>query len=42
MQRNNIRLKEKYEKDVVPYFLSELGIKNKLQIPRIEKVVVNT
>lgn len=36
------RLKEKYKKEVIPYFLKEKGFKNVLSVPRIEKVVVNT
>lgn len=36
------RLKDKYKKEVIPYFLKEKGFKNALQVPRIEKVVLNT
>lgn len=35
------RLKEKYEKKVVPELKKTLGIKNKMALPRIKKVVVN-
>lgn len=42
MQRNNPRLKEKYIKEVIPYFLKECGFKNRLAVPSIEKVVLNT
>lgn len=43
MQADNIkpRLKEKYEKEVIPYFTGELGFKNKLMVPSIEKIVLN-
>jgi large subunit ribosomal protein L5 len=35
------RLKEKYQKDVVPALSKEFGYKNLMAVPRIEKVVVN-
>jgi large subunit ribosomal protein L5 len=35
------RLKELYRKQVVPRLMSEFGYKNVMQVPRIEKVVVN-
>lgn len=35
------RLKELYRKHVVPRLMSEFGYKNIMQVPRIEKVVVN-
>lgn len=35
------RLKEKYESEVVPALQKEYGYKNVMQIPRLEKVVVN-
>lgn len=34
-------LKEKYEKEVVPELQKLLGRKNKLSLPRLEKVVIN-
>lgn len=34
-------LKEKYDKEVVPAMMDKLGIKNKLRVPRLIKVVVN-
>ncbi len=34
-------MKEKYSKEVAPALLKSLGLKNVMQIPRIEKVVVN-
>ena len=35
------RLKEKYEKEVVPSLSKEFGIKNKMAIPGVKKIVVN-
>jgi large subunit ribosomal protein L5 len=35
------RLKEKYQKDVVPALKKEFGYANVMAVPRIEKVVVN-
>ncbi|RMF46041.1 MAG: 50S ribosomal protein L5 [Deltaproteobacteria bacterium] len=35
------RLKEKYESELVPRLREELGLKNVMQVPRVEKVVVN-
>lgn len=35
------RLKEKYEKEIVPALAKDLGVDNKLVLPKITKVVVN-
>lgn len=35
------RLKEKYNKEIVPKLKEELGLKNIHQVPKIEKIVVN-
>ena len=35
------RVKEKYQKEVVPSLMKELGLKNVMAVPRLEKVVVN-
>ena len=35
------RLKEKYQKDVVPALQKEFGYTNVMAVPKIEKVVVN-
>jgi large subunit ribosomal protein L5 len=35
------RLQEKYRKEIVPQMMQELGIKNKMAVPRLEKIVVN-
>lgn len=35
------RLKEKYQKEVVPTLMGEFGYKNVMQAPRLDKVVIN-
>jgi large subunit ribosomal protein L5 len=35
------RLREIYQKDVVPALTKEFGFKNVMQVPRLEKIVVN-
>jgi len=35
------RLKDKYQKDVIPALTKEFGYKNVMAVPKIEKVVVN-
>ena len=35
------RLKDRYQKEVVSEMMKEFGYKNKLQVPRLEKVVLN-
>lgn len=37
-----IRLKEKYEKEVIPAMVEKFGYKNKMAVPKIEKTVINT
>lgn len=37
-----IVLKEKYNKEVIPKMMEKFGYKNKMAVPKIEKVVVNT
>jgi large subunit ribosomal protein L5 len=34
-------LKEKYVKEIAPALKSELGLSNVMEIPKIEKVVLN-
>jgi large subunit ribosomal protein L5 len=34
-------LRERYKQEVVPALMQEFGYKNRLQVPRIEKLVVN-
>jgi large subunit ribosomal protein L5 len=36
-----MRLKERYRKEIVPQMMEEFGYKNVMQVPRVEKVVVN-
>ena len=35
------RLLEKYRKEVIPSIMQKFGFKNRLQVPHIEKIVVN-
>ena len=35
------RLQEKYEKEILPELQKQLGRKNRLSLPRLNKVVVN-
>ncbi|TEB13533.1 50S ribosomal protein L5 [Pelotomaculum sp. FP] len=35
------RLKDKYKEDVVPSMISKFGYKNIMQVPKLEKVVLN-
>jgi large subunit ribosomal protein L5 len=35
------RLREVYEKEVIPALTKEFGFKNVMQVPRLEKIVVN-
>ncbi len=35
------RLKERYHKEVLPRLMKEMGYNNQLQIPRLDKIVVN-
>ena len=35
------RLKDRYQKEVVPALKKEFGYKNVMAIPRLEKVVIN-
>ena len=37
-----LRLKEKYQKEVIPAMKKEFGYKNDLAVPSIKKIVVNT
>lgn len=37
----NARLLEAYRKDIVPKMMAEFGIKNKMAVPKVEKIVVN-
>ncbi|MEK6645297.1 MAG: 50S ribosomal protein L5 [Candidatus Firestonebacteria bacterium] len=35
------RLKEKYEKEIVPAMMQKFNLTNKMQVPRLEKIVLN-
>ncbi|MGE4357405.1 MAG: 50S ribosomal protein L5 [Candidatus Omnitrophota bacterium] len=35
------RLLEKYRKEIIPSLMKELGYKNKFEVPRLEKIVIN-
>lgn len=35
------RLLEKYQKEVVPELQRELGIRNRMAVPRLEKIIIN-
>lgn len=39
---SDIRLKEKYTKEIVPELKNSLGYKNNLSVPRLVKIVVNS
>jgi len=34
-------LKERYQKEIVPSLMKEFGLENLMQVPRVEKVVIN-
>lgn len=37
-----MRLKEKYQKEIVPQLMKELNLKSPMAVPRVNKVVLNT
>ncbi len=37
----SVTLKEMYEKEIVPFFIKELGYKNKMAVPKVNKVILN-
>ncbi|MDD5449516.1 MAG: 50S ribosomal protein L5 [Candidatus Omnitrophica bacterium] len=39
--KNTPRLLEKYQKEIVPQMTERFGYKNKMQVPRVKKVVLN-
>lgn len=41
MAEQRPRLEQKYWNEVVPALMKELGLKNPMQVPRLQKVVVN-
>lgn len=36
-----LKIKEKYRTEVVPALIKELGLKNPMEVPRLEKIVLN-
>lgn len=36
-----MRLQEKYQKEIIPQLQKKLGLKNKMALPKISKVVIN-
>src|SRR5437762_2609353 len=36
-----IQLREKFQKELVPSLLKQLGYKNVMQVPRLQKIVIN-
>jgi large subunit ribosomal protein L5 len=36
------RLKEQYDKEIMSTLQKELGLKNRMEVPRLEKIVINT
>ena len=41
MRYDYVPLKDKYKNEIVPQMMKEFGYKNPLQVPRIEKIVIN-
>jgi len=37
-----MRLKDKYQKEVIPQMMEKFGYKNPMAVPKIEKVIINT
>lgn len=35
------KFKEKYRKEIIPALVEELGLKNPMEVPRLEKIVLN-
>ncbi len=35
------RLRERYEREVLPALMKDMGYKNRMQVPRLEKIVIN-
>ena len=36
-----VRLQERYEKEVVPAMIEKFGYKNIMEVPKLEKIVIN-
>jgi len=37
-----MHLRDKYQKEVIPVMMERFGYKNKMAVPKIEKVIINT
>ena len=37
-----LRLKEKYQREAIPAMMEKFGCRNKMAVPKIEKVIINT
>ena len=35
------RLKKKYDEEIAPALLAQFGYKNKMELPRLDKIVLN-
>ncbi len=35
------RLRERYEREVLPALMKDMGYKNRMQVPRLDKIVIN-
>lgn len=35
------RLKERYQKEIVPGLMKDLGYKNRMEVPKIQKIIIN-
>jgi len=35
------RLKDRYEKEVIPALIKRFAYKNKMEVPKLEKIVIN-
>ena len=35
------RLREKYKNEVIPYLIEKFGYKNVMEVPKLEKIVLN-
>ena len=40
-EKINIELKQKYHKEMVPALMKELGLKSRMQVPGLKKIVIN-
>ncbi|MFC1727538.1 50S ribosomal protein L5 [Patescibacteria group bacterium] len=38
---SNLNLKNKYQQEIIPKLAKEMGLKNHLAVPRVEKIVIN-